>query len=81
MMLLLAVVIGELFLFTWSRVECRRMSRLITQSSEDYRQQVALQKKLNIELAHLKSPKRISTIAKRELGLGMPDQDRILSVK
>jgi cell division protein FtsL len=77
----LLVFLSELFVFTWSRVECVRTGRLIASEAEEYKGQLALQKKLEIELAHLKSPERLTTIAKRELGLSVPEPGQIISLK
>lgn len=80
-MILLSLLIGELFVFTWSRVQCVATGYNLTQSAEEHNQLVALQKKLRIELAHLKSPNRISAIAKNRLGLNVPEQDQILNIR
>lgn len=79
--ILLTLLISELFVFTWSRVQCVATGYSLTRSAEEHNHLVALQKKLRIELAHLKSPNRISAIARNRLGLIVPEQDQIITIR
>jgi len=71
-MLLLAVFIGELLFYTWCRVQCVQTGYEIAEQTQRNQRLTAMQNQLRIELAHLKNPKRIADIARRQLGLTMP---------
>ncbi|MBT3311402.1 MAG: hypothetical protein HN737_01295 [Desulfobacterales bacterium] len=77
----IAVFISELFFNTWCRVQYVRVGYEISQEAERRERITTLQKNLRIELARLKSPDRISKIAKEELGLIIPDPDQIVIIK
>lgn len=79
--LLLGVLTAELFVFTWSRIQCLDAGYAITRNTSEYNHQIALRKKLRIELAHLKSPDRIATIAKDKMGLMTPQPNQILTIR
>ncbi len=79
-MFLLLALIGELFFFTWCRVQCRVAGYENSQEKVDYEKIIALQKKLKVELARLKSPERISKIARTELGLTMPNPKQMVTI-
>ena len=71
--LLLFIFVGELLLYTWSRVQCVRIGYEISATTKKNRDLMALQKSLKVELARLKSPERIARIARTQLGLIMPN--------
>ncbi len=77
---LLLAIIGELFFFTWCRVQCRVVGYEISQEKVDYEKIIAWQKKLKVELARLKSPERIAKIARAELGLTMPNPKQMVTI-
>ena len=79
-MFLLLVLIGELFFFTWCRIQCRVTGYEISQEKVDHEKNIALQKKLKVELARLKSPERIVKIARAELGLTMPNPKQMVTI-
>jgi cell division protein FtsL len=68
----MAIFIGELFFYTWCRVQCVRTGYEITQVRNQYLKLNTVQYNLKIEIARLKSPERIVKKAKEELGLVMP---------
>ena len=78
--MILSLFIAELLFYTYCRVQSVQVGIAI--SSERHKQQelIALQNSLKIELARLKAPERISVIAHRNLGLGMPDPAQIILV-
>lgn len=76
-MLLMAIFITELLFYTWCRVQSVRMGYEITQAAERQRKLKALQNNYQIELAYLKSPKRISQKAREELGLVLPERKQM----
>jgi cell division protein FtsL len=77
-MLLLAVFIVELLFYTWCRVQYVRIGYEIAEEGKRNQRLVAMQNGLKIELAHLKNPKRISEIARNQLGLIMPNADQTI---
>ena len=72
-MVLLAIFLAELLFYTWCRVQCVRTGYEIAEAADRRQELAALQNELKIELAHLKNPKRIADIARRRLGLTMPN--------
>ena len=68
----MAIFFGELFFYTWCRVQCVRTGYEITQVRNQYLKLNTVQYNLKIEIARLKSPERIVKKAKEELGLVMP---------
>ena len=72
-MVLLAIFLAELLFYTWCRVQCVRTGYEIAEAADRHRRLTARQSELRIELAHLKNPKRIAEIARRRLGLTMPN--------
>lgn len=76
--ILMSIFISELFLYAWCRVQCVNIGYEITQAEQNQRDLVALQNKLKVELAHLKSPERIAEIAKEQLGLTTPEPKQIM---
>lgn len=71
----------ELFVFTWARVHCTDTGYAIHREQEEHRSLLSLEKKLRIERAHLLSPDRISAIATGTMGLQMPEQNQILTIR
>lgn len=69
---LVLLIMGEFFLYAWCRVQCTQMGYEITREENKYKNQINVRNNLQIEIARLKSPKRISRIAKTRLGLIMP---------
>ncbi len=72
--------IGELFFYTWCRLQCVRFGYEISQETDRYQRQITLQKTLRIELVRLKSPGRIAKIAREKLGLTMPDPGQMIII-
>jgi cell division protein FtsL len=71
--ILMVFLFAEALLYAWCRVQCVNTGYGI---DHEMRRQEALLKQrntLNIEMARLKSPERIETIARTRLGLVMPD--------
>lgn len=78
LIIFMMIFIGELFVYTWSHVQCVQAGYAITEGKEESRRLKVLQDKLKIELAHLKSPGRISDIAEKKLGLILPRADQTI---
>jgi cell division protein FtsL len=75
---LMAVFIAELFLYTWCRVNYIGVGYEISKETKKEQELIALQNNLKIELASLKSPERIAKIAKDQLGLIVPTKDQTM---
>ena len=78
--LALTLFIGELFFYTWCRVQCTQAGMAISAERRKQQELSTLANSLNIELARLKAPERISYIAKHNLGLKMPDPSQTILV-
>jgi cell division protein FtsL len=76
----MAVFIAELFLYTWCRVNCIDVGYDISRETKKQNELIALQNNLKIELASLKSPERISKIAKDQLGLNAPTKSQTIVI-
>lgn len=72
------LLIGELFLYTWVRTQCLRAGYEIGVLTKEQRQLTELQDSLKVELARLKSPARITRIARENLGMTMPGPKQVL---
>ena len=79
-LLLMFVFIGELLLYAWCRVQYVRNKYEIAKLTTQAHQLSAMQDNLKIELARLKSPQRISRIARDKLGLITPTPKQTLLV-
>ena len=79
-LVLMGLFIGELLFYTWSRVQCVQIKYDIAKETKRQRQLIALQDNLKIELANLKSPQRIATIARHQLGLITPTTKQMIPI-
>lgn len=77
---LMGLFIGELLVYTWSRVQCVRARYEISEQAKEQERLIAYQDNLKIELARLKSPRRIARIAKNQLGLITPKPSQMILV-
>jgi cell division protein FtsL len=71
-LMLMVVFIGELLFYTWCRVQYTRTKYDIAKQVKSVQQLSAMRDNLKIELARLKSPRRIAKIAREQLGLISP---------
>jgi len=78
--MVLFLFIGELLFYTYCRVQYVQAGIAISAEHRKQEELIALQNSLKIELARLKAPERISVIARKTLGLGMPDPAQIILV-
>jgi cell division protein FtsL len=76
--IMLSLFMGELFFYTWCRVNNTRLGYEVASETEKKTKLLAYQENLKIELARLKSPKRIARIATEQLGLSMPRADQTI---
>ncbi len=78
-MILLPIFIGELFFYTWCRVQCTQRAYAIAIEEGRYRKQLRLQRELKTELARLTSPEFIESRA-RQLGMINPHPSRMVNL-
>ena len=78
LIILMSFFIAELLFYTWCRVQNIRIGYEITQASARHQKLVTMQNNLRVETARLKSPERISRIAREQLGLTMPSPKQII---
>lgn len=71
-LLMLIVFIGELFIYTWFRVDYTDTAYRITRKKNEQKTLKSYKAELLIESERLSSPERISQIAKNNLNLSMP---------
>ena len=74
---LLLVFIVELLVTTWVRVQCNNLGYEIAALNRETQRLAELQDNLRVELARLKSPQRITRIA-REMGLTLPAPAQVM---
>jgi cell division protein FtsL len=77
---LMFVFIAELLFYTWCRVQYVRNKYEIAAQTARARQLTAMQDNFKIELARLKSPKRIARIARTQLGLITPSPKQTIII-
>ncbi len=76
----MGLFIGELLFYTWCRVQSVQMKYDIAKATQSQQRLMALQDNLKIELANLKSPQRIATIAREQLGLITPTSKQMIPI-
>jgi len=76
----MVLFISELYIYTWCRVQCVKTGYEISKETDKNIKLMALQKNLKIEIARLKSPKRITKIATQQLGLIMPKSEQVVII-
>ena len=79
-LVLMAVFISELLFSAWCREQSRIISSDIIKQAQIAERLADMQDKLKIELAFLKSPKRITKIARERLGLIRPTPDQTMVI-
>ena len=65
----------------WSRFKMVDLNLQISDSSRLLKEAEQEQKRLKLEVASLKAPSRIESIAKNELGMALPSQQQVVLVK
>jgi len=75
---LLVLFISEFLFYAWCRVQCTRLGYEMTKDVEANRKQMLIQNSLVVELARLKSPERISAIARQQLKLEPPSHEQMV---
>ena len=77
---LMVLFIGELLFYTWCRVQYVQVKYEISRAIRRQQQLIALQDNLKVEQANLKSPQRIATIARDQLGLIKPTSKHMVMI-
>jgi len=77
-----------MFLFTvvsvfhvWSRFKLVDLNLQLSETSRQLKDSEQEQKRLKLEAASLRSPARIETIAKSDLGMALPTKQQIIQVQ
>ena len=73
------VLMAELLVYTWCRVQYVQTGYEITEATQENLHLKELYSKLQIERARLRSPERITRIA-RQRGLVMPDSKQVVVI-
>ncbi|MBF0099288.1 MAG: hypothetical protein HQK77_00120 [Desulfobacterales bacterium] len=76
----LVLFIGELFVYTWCRVQCLDIGYAITKLSEEREQIESMQNRLKLEIAHLKAPDHIMNIATVNYYLRIPQPEQLIQM-
>ncbi|MGD9269303.1 MAG: cell division protein FtsL [Desulfobacterales bacterium] len=79
-LVIMGLFIAELLFYTWCRVQSIQIRYEISELKVKQQQLVTHQDTLKIELARLKSPKRIAKIAKQQLGLVAPTSKQLVII-
>ncbi len=74
---LMTLLVMQLLVYTWSRVQCVRVGYEISRETENYQKLTGIQNTLTIELERLKSPQRIASIAQYQFGMITPTSQQI----
>lgn len=80
-LLSLTILIAAFLFYTWSRVEVVKIGYEIFKANSEMRRLDQENKELILEIATLKSPKRIERIAREELKLLPPKDDQIVILR
>ncbi|MFO7494526.1 MAG: septum formation initiator family protein [Desulfobacterales bacterium] len=76
--LVMVFFLGEVYFYTWCRVQCTQVGYEINRAADHSQQLQGIQSSLKIELERLKSPQRIARYAREKLGLEMPNRTQII---
>ncbi|MBW2433040.1 MAG: cell division protein FtsL [Deltaproteobacteria bacterium] len=79
-LMIMGLFIAELLFYTWCRVQSIQTRYEISELKDRQQQLVAHRDSLKIELARLKSPKRIAKIAEQQLGLITPTSKQLIII-
>jgi len=77
-LVILSFLVAELFFYTWCRVQSMKVGYEISVAMERQKELVKLEKDLTIELAHLRSPQRLSEMMQKRFGLQMPAPEQVM---
>ncbi len=78
---LMLMFFAEALFYAWCRVQCVNAGYAIDHETGRHRALFTARNNLKIELARLKAPARIETIARSNLGLAMPDTQQTVVIR
>ncbi len=76
--ILMSVFIIQLLFYTWCRVQCIQVGYEISKETAYHQRLLNFQNHLKTELATLRSPERLDSIAATRLGLVHPSSQQIV---
>ncbi|MBU2055077.1 MAG: cell division protein FtsL [Proteobacteria bacterium] len=76
-----SVLMAVALLYVWSHINMTELEFQIARELSSWEQITEEQMKLKIELATLKSPKRIETIARERLQMTYPEREHVIPLK
>jgi cell division protein FtsL len=76
---LMVFLMAELLVYTWCRVRYVRTGYEVTEATKEHERLMELHRKLQVEGARLRSPERVTRIA-RQRGLVMPDPKQVVVI-
>ncbi len=79
--LFLLILLGAAFANVWLSQNCRLVMHSISELERQIDREKETARRLEIELASLKSPKRLESISVAELGLRTPTPNQIVDVQ
>ena len=80
-LVLMGIFLCELLAYTWCRVQYTRVGYQISRAIGEQSQLTAVQKRLQVELARLKSPERLANIAETYMDLKMPSPRQMVIIE
>lgn len=78
---IIAIVTAVSVFHVWSRVKVMDLNLKVGELRREMKEQEQEQNRLRLEVASLKMPARIETLAKGELGMSLPTDQQVVQVK
>ncbi|WP_041971592.1 cell division protein FtsL [Geobacter sp. OR-1] len=81
LLVILALLTTVSIFHVWSRVKVVDLSLQLGESRKQLKEMQQEQSKLKLEVASLKTPARIESVARSELGLSLPTNQQVVQVR
>jgi cell division protein FtsL len=78
---IIVIVTAVSVFHVWSRVKVMDLSLKVGELRRELKEQEQEQNRLKLEVASLKMPARIESLAKGELGMSLPTEQQVVQVK
>ena len=78
---LMGIFLCELLAYTWCRVQCTGVGYDISRAVKEKEQLAVWQKKLQVELAMLRSPERLAKFSQTQMDLKKPSSRQIVIIE
>lgn len=78
---IIVIVTAVSVFHVWSRVKVMDLNLKVGEMRRELKEQEQEQGRLKLEVASLKMPARIETLAKGELGMSLPTEQQVVQVK